>query len=242
MGEKKAKKAQKGKEGKGEGRDDEDHEAKGVKSEKEKSDACKKDRHQRARAGQGGERGKAHEKASDSDSGEEKASYEEDQELAFDDEIMAGVVKDIACYVQHKDNLTVHDFFQEVRAQQVTKAFDHKLRMYAVVSALFPEGTLDANKVRSRSEFITAFITNGTLPFADWVWGFEAYMAANPAAAKTWALTLKVLYDEDLAEEEEILAYYKKGHHSSPGFDLSQKAVAPLIKWLESTSDGEDSD
>merc|ERR1712039_1029674 len=80
------------------------------------------------------------------------------------------------------------------------------------------------------------FITNGRLSFAEWIWGFEAYLAANPSATKAWAMSLKALYDADLVEEEQILEYYK-GQHDSPGFDASKKAAAPFVKWLETGED-----
>jgi len=175
-------------------------------------------------------------------SGVEKDSDEEEQDLSFDGEVMAGVVRDIAGFVQGQGGeLTVESLYEEVRAQQVTKQFDHKLRMYVVVSALFPNGTLNAKGATSRSEFLKAFITNGALSFADWIWGFEAYMAANPTAKKTWGMTLKSLYDADLVDEEEILCYYKDTSRCNPGFDISLAAAAPFINWLETTPD-EDSD
>merc|ERR1712241_814512 len=113
--------------------------------------------------------------------------------------------------------------------------------MFVVVSALFPNASLDSNGVQKCSKFIKEFIKNGNQRFAEWVWGFEAYLAANPTATKKWAMALKELYDADLAEEEHILEHYKKDH-DNPGFDLSKKAVQPFIKWLETTDDADDSE
>merc|ERR1712127_394586 len=112
--------------------------------------------------------------------------------------------------------------------------------MYVVVSGLFPDGVMDAKQVETQTKIIKGFIVNGKMSFADWIWGFEAYLAANPIAIKSWAMAMKALYDADLAEEEHILEYYKKDH-SNPGFEASRKAVAPFLKWLENTSD-DDSD
>merc|ERR1712226_1540194 len=176
---------------------------------------------------------------SDDDAGSDKSSDEE-EELTYNDDMMSGLVADMCEGVKkQKDKLTVANFFEEVRTLQVTKNFDHKLRMFMVVSALFPDGALNADGVKGRKKYITEFIKNAKMSFADWIWGFETYLAANPTATKTWAMTLKALYDEDLAEEEQILAYFKKDH-DTPGFEASKKAVGPFLKWLETTDDSDD--
>merc|ERR1712113_1372349 len=175
--------------------------------------------------------------ASDEKESDEKEDEEED--LRYDGRIMSEVVKDLVEFVENSSTLTVDTMYEEVRAQQVTRGFDNKLRMYVVISAFFPSGTLSANGIKLRSKFIQEFITNGRLPFAEWIWGFEAYLSANPSATKAWAMSLKALYDADVAEEEQILEYYE-GQHNSPGFDASKKAAAPFITWLETSEDGSD--
>merc|ERR1712113_1287706 len=102
-------------------------------------------------------------------------------------------------------------------------------------------GTLSAKGIKHRSKAIKEFITNGRSFFAEWIWGFEAYLVANPSATKAWAMSLKALYDADLVEEEQILEYFK-GQHDSPGFDASKKAAAPFVKWLETSEEGSDED
>merc|ERR1712176_1648790 len=174
----------------------------------------------------------------DSDDGEDEA---EEEDLRYNGEVMSGVVNDFVEFVKKNEKITVDKMYEEVRAQQVTQCFDNKLRMYVVVAAFFPDGTLSAKGVANRCKFIEEFITNGRLPFAEWIWGFEAYLAANPGALKAWPMSLKALYDADLAEEDQILEYYK-GQHDSPGFDASKKAVAPFIKWLETSEDSSDED
>jgi len=178
---------------------------------------------------------------SDEKESNEKDEDEEEEDLRYGGRIMSGVVRDFADLVEKNEKITADKMYEEVRAQQVTRGFDNKLRMYVVISALFPRGTLSAKGVKHRSKFIQEFITNGRLPFAEWIWGFEAYLAANPNATKAWAMILKTLYDADLAEEEQILEYYK-GQHDSPGFDASKKAAAPFVKWLETSEDDSDED
>merc|ERR1712217_582165 len=163
-------------------------------------------------------------------------------ELSYEDAVMTRVVSDITDFVAKTgDALKVEMMYEEVRAQQVTYDFDNKMRMFIVVSALFPNASLDSRGVQRHSELMTAFIKNGKLRFEEWIWGFEAYLASNPTATKKWAMVLKELYDADLAEEESILRYYSKDH-DTPGFDISKTALQPFIKWLEMSSGSDDSD
>merc|ERR1711920_11580 len=246
--EKKEKKVRKSKKDKTRNQDDnededEDDEAKEKKSKKAKKDKKeqkekkdKKDRKEKK------DKKKETETYSGSDEKESDEKEEEDEEdLRYDGRIMSGVVKDLVEFVEKSEKITVDKMYEEVRAQQVTRGFDNKLRMYVVISALFPNGALGAKGINHRSKAIKEFITNGRLSFAEWIWGFEAYLAANPSATKAWAMSLKALYDADLAEEEQILEYYK-GQHDSPGFDASKKAAAPFITWLETSEDGSDED
>merc|ERR1712129_199729 len=91
--------------------------------------------------------------------------------------------------------------------------------------------------------YLNEFIQNAKMPFADWIWGFEVYLTSNPAATKPWPMVLKALYDADLAEEEDILAYYKEDN-DNPGFEISKKAAEPFLAWLETANDsgGEEDD
>merc|ERR1712122_52216 len=112
---------------------------------------------------------------------------------------------------------------------------------YVVVSALFPSGSLDGQGLKDRVKFVSVFVAKGSMLFVEWIWGFEAYLAANPRAAKTWAMMLKVLYDADLAEEEDFLEHYGDGDCDNPGFAASRKAAKPFLEWLAQESDSSDS-
>merc|ERR1719188_2856887 len=101
---------------------------------------------------------------------------------------------------------------------------------------------MDAKGATQKKAFIKRFISNGNMSFKDWIWGFEAYLDQNSGALKAWPMTLKALYDEDLAEEEHILQYYKADDQDSPGFEAAKKSCAPFIKWLETTDDSDDDD
>merc|ERR1712039_194774 len=199
--------------------DDDDGEEKVKKEKKEKKD--KKEKKEK--------KSKKEKEASDdegSDDEKSEASDSDKDDLKYGDDDVKVIVNDLTDFVKTKGgSSSVDKLFEEVRAQQVTKVFDNRLRMFIVVSALFPDGSLNAKGVTQQKAFIKRFITNASMSFKDWIWGFEAYLDANEGALKGWPMTLKALYDEDLAEEEPILAYYK-GDQDSPGFEAAKKSCA----------------
>jgi len=60
--------------------------------------------------------------------------------------------------------------------------------------------------------------------FLDWL---EAHMTKQKNVAKI-AHVVKELYDEDLLEEENVIAWYKKNNNSAV-----KSSLAPLVKWFE---------
>ncbi|XVE95387.1 hypothetical protein REPUB_Repub02eG0092900 [Reevesia pubescens] len=56
---------------------------------------------------------------------------------------------------------------------------------------------------------------------------------ASPEAAKEVALVLKVLYDNDILEEEFIMEWYQKGIAASNKSSQIWKNVKPFIEWLQ---------
>jgi len=173
---------------------------------------------------------------------ESKGSDSDKDDLKYGDDDVKVICNDLTDFVKSKGgSLSVDLLFEEIRAQQVTKVFDNRVRMYVLVSALFPGGSLDAKGATQKKAYIKRFISNGNMSFKDWIWGFEAYLDTHAGALKAWPMTIKALYDEDLAEEEHILAYYK-GDQDSPGFEAAKKACAPFVKWLETTDDSDDDD
>merc|ERR1719223_1593218 len=58
--------------------------------------------------------------------------------LEFDDDEIKSTIRSMADFVESKGGKpSAAAFFEEVRALQVTKVFDHKIRLYAVLEALF---------------------------------------------------------------------------------------------------------
>merc|ERR1711907_339830 len=108
-------------------------------------------------------------------------------------------IKSLADFVESKGGKPpVAAFFEEVRALQVTKVFDHRIRLYAVLEALFG-ASMDAKGISDKSKIIDKFITNGSLDGSDVLWAFNTYVEAN----KDWDATrrfppiVKALYDEE---------------------------------------------
>ncbi|MBA0567793.1 hypothetical protein Golob_005332, partial [Gossypium lobatum] len=64
---------------------------------------------------------------------------------------------------------------------------------------------------------------------------------ANPEAAKEVALVLKVLYDDDILEEEFIMEWYQKGIAGSNKGSQIWKNLKPFIEWLQ-TAESESED
>merc|ERR1712150_44576 len=185
------------------------------------------------------EKSKAREVDSEEDEKDpEKDSGAEGEDLAYDGEVIIGIVRDLTEIVKSNPKITEDKLFEEVRVFQVTFALDPRMRMYLVVSALFPDASLKADGISPKEKYLKKFIQNAKMPFVDWIWGFEAYLAANPAAIRAWPMALKALYDEDIAEEEHILEYYKQDH-DNPGFEISKKVVAPFLQWLQTPNDSD---
>ncbi|MBA0838669.1 hypothetical protein Goarm_004469 [Gossypium armourianum] len=64
---------------------------------------------------------------------------------------------------------------------------------------------------------------------------------ASPEAAKEVALVLKVLYDDDILEEEFIMEWYQKGIAGSNRGSQIWKNLKPFIEWLQ-TAESESED
>jgi len=229
--------------------DDDDVERKEKKEKKDKKD--KKDKKEKKKDKKDKKEKKSKKASKDDDDdgsdAESKGSGSDDgNQVTYGDEDVKIVIKDIADLVKSNGTkLTIDLLFEEVRAQQVRLEFDDRLRLFVVLAALFPEGSMDAEAVVSRKSFVKYFVTNGKLSFADMMWSIEAYLDTYPKALKGYPMTLKALYDQDMAEEKELLAYYN-GDQDSPGFEEAKKSCAPFIKWLEqedeSGSDDSDED
>lgn len=134
------------------------------------------------------------------------------------------------------------DFFEELRMQQLAKVFDNKVRLFIAFEVLCGS-SMDAKALSGVSELIDKVISSPKLPARDVLWALDAYLQANPGVSKGFAMMLKVAYDEDWAEEKEILSYYQEDEGvGEPGFDEAKKLAAPFLTWLEKVDSEEDDD
>merc|ERR1712070_905287 len=180
---------------------------------------------------------------SDSDAGsdDEKSAASSDAEkevvpLEYDDDEIKSTIKSMADFVESKDGKPpVGAFFEEVRALQVTKVFDDKIRLYAVLEALFGS-SMDAKGVSDKSKIIEKFITNGRLEPSDVLWAFDTYLEANKSwdARSLLPPIVKAVYDEEWFPDDAILRYYNDDEgEGQPGFEKAKTAAKPILAWLE---------
>merc|ERR1712187_789507 len=164
------------------------------------------------------------------------------ENLEWDDDETAAVVGTLSSFVSSKGGKpSVADFFEEVRLQQISKVFDHKMRLYVALEALCGK-TMDAKALGEQKKFVEKLATNANMPTADILWAFDTYLKANPGSAKAFPMVLKLLFDEDLIEEKPLLEYYEDDvGESEPGFEDAKTAAAPFLKWLQ-TAEEEDED
>lgn len=174
---------------------------------------------------------------------DDAAKREEDDqaELTWDDERTKDVIGVMMDFVDSKQGKpSVADFFEEIRMQQIAKVFDHKVRLYVGLEALFGDA-MNAKQIVAKKAYINKLLSTPALEPPDALWAFNVYVEAHPEATKSFALVLKALYDEDILEEKPLLAYYETCGAEVPGFEAAKKAAGPFLQWLQ-TAESEDSD
>merc|ERR1712135_168201 len=208
--------------------DDSDEEVKEKKSKKEKKD--KKEKKEKK------------EKKDKKEKKEKKAKGRKEEGPEWDDDDVLSTITNLRAFLETKGASVKPDLLlREVRIFQVANDFDDKIRLYIVLEALFG-ANMDAKSAADSKKFIALFIQNGKMSGMDVLWSFDTYLAAHPSASKGFAMILKVIYDEDWADEETILRYYNEDEgEEQPGFEQAQEAAAPFLKWL-SEAEADDSE
>ncbi|CDJ43296.1 eukaryotic translation initiation factor 5, putative [Eimeria tenella] len=126
--------------------------------------------------------------------------------------------------------VTPDSFFVELRMLQVSQDFDAKCRMYVVLSALFKDG-LSPELLEEKMAFV-AKCCDSSVHASDLLSALENFCFENPHTAMAgYPYMLQRLYNAELLEPEDILAYY-----NSPRADAAtQKCrtfAEPFLKWL----------
>merc|ERR1719375_603699 len=159
-----------------------------------------------------------------------KGGDSEREDLTWDHEETKEVISVLADMVEEKGSkLSVAEFYEELRMMQLAKDFDNKLRMYVGLQSLFG-ASMDGKKLTAKKAIIKELMSKGNMPATDVLWAFDVYLEANQEfKARTFAMVLKALYDEDLLEESDILSHYNGG----AGTDKAKKAAEPFLEWLQ---------
>merc|ERR1712187_376545 len=168
------------------------------------------------------------------DSDSEQDKRKDGENLEWDDEETASVVTTLSSFVSSKGGKpSVADFFEEVRLQQIAKVFDHRMRLYVALEAHCGK-TMDAKALGEKQKYVEHLSSNANMSTADVLWAFDTYLKANPGVAKAFPMVLKLLYDEDILEEKQLLEYYNEDvGEGEPGFEDAKAAAAPFLKWLQ---------
>eukprot|EP00438_Fugacium_kawagutii_P026723 Skav228689 [mRNA] locus=scaffold2247:398083:399186:- [translate_table: standard] len=160
--------------------------------------------------------------------------------LKHDEEQTKAVVGVLKEWLAGKTSPKAADFFEELRMQQLSKVFDHKVRLYIAFEALCGEA-MDAKAMEGQKKLLDKVISSPKLAGADVLWALDAYLDLHDIR-KGFPMLLKVAYNQDWAEEKEILKYYNEDEgKGEPGFEAAKKTAAPFLKWL-AEADDDDSD
>jgi len=224
--------------GDGEGEDDGEDGEDAAKEKKEKKERKekkeKKDKTEK----------KVEEKPAESDDSDGKdEGQNEEEDVGYDSEIVQAVIEVMRQFLKTKTGPVKPDeFFEELRMQQLAKLFDHKVRLYVTLESLMPSGSMDGKAVGLHKALIDKVLAATKISANDILWCFDTYLAVNEKAVKGFPMVLKVIYDEEWANEAELTKYYGEDEgEGQPGFDAAKKAGAPFLTWLE-TADASDDD
>lgn len=173
----------------------------------------------------------------DKDGSDESGDADAGDVLVFDDEVMKSVVTKIAAFVDEAgDSLDVDDLFAEVRAIQVSQDFDNDLRLYAVIAALFPQGSLSKKSLPRMVDHIAKFIENAKMTPPQVFNAFEQYYAIYPESLKGYPMVLKVLHDEEVFDDEGCISYYSQDTGPT-WFCNARPVVKPFVEWLQESEE-----
>merc|ERR1719362_1748696 len=145
---------------------------------------------------------------SDDDSeqgGRGQASKKKGGELEYDDDEIKGVVGNLAGLYESKgSSLKPADFLEELTNHRLAKNFDQKTSLYVTMEALCGS-EMDAKALEDKSKYFDKVIETGKISGNHVLWALGAYLDMNSGAKKFFAQQLKVVYEQDWAEEGTIL-------------------------------------
>lgn len=162
-------------------------------------------------------------------------------DFAHDDVEMDDVIRRLKEFVRksgEEGDLSVADFYAELRLHQLAKGFDNRMRLLIVFEVLWGP-SISTHSLKEKIDFLHHGIKGVSMSAGVVLWSLCAYLERNPHAAKVFPYVLQLTYDEDWCEEDDILTYFNENvGEDEPGFAAAKSAARPFLLWL-ATSDCE---
>merc|ERR1719320_337945 len=119
-------------------------------------------------------------------------------------------------------SLKATEFLEELTNQRLANNFDRKTSLYITMEAICSK-EMGAKALEANAKYFDKGIGSQQLSGTDVLWALGAYLAMNPSAKRSFAQQLKVVFEQEWAEEEEILKFYNdKEGASTPAFADAQ--------------------
>merc|ERR550532_978228 len=204
------------------------------RNKKDKKEKEKKEKKEK------GKREEKEEKDNEKEKGKEK---EKNDDLTFEDKETKAIISMLRSFFDsHASKTPVDDFVEELRMQRLAKGFDRRVELYIAMEALCGE-RMDMKAAVEKKNYISKVIASAKLGTQDVLWALGAYIEANPDTIKGFARVLKTCYDEDWADEKDILSYYEEDNSANhPGYSQAKKAAVPFLQWLKEAESEEEDD
>jgi len=175
--------------------------------------------------------------------GEGQASKEKGGELDYDDDELKPVINILAGLAESKGNsLKAAEYFEELTNQRLANNFDQKTSLYVTMEALCGK-EMGTKALEDKAKYFDKVIGSQKLSGTDVLWALGAYLDMNSSAKRSFAQQLKVVFEQEWAEEKTILEFYNDEEGAStPGFADAQQAASPCLKWLAEADEDDDDD
>jgi len=209
---------------------------------KDKKDERKKDKREKKAVKE--DEGEDDDDEDDSDAGGKgQASTKKGGELEYHDDELKLVINMLAGLAESKGNaLKAADYFEELTNQRLANNFDQKTSLYVTMEALCGK-EMDTKALEDKAKYLDKVIGSQKISGTDVLWALGAYLDMNSGAKRFFAQQLKVVFEQEWAEEKTILEFYNDEEGAStPAFTNAQQAARPCLKWLAEADEEDDSD
>ena len=151
--------------------------------------------------------------------------------------------------IEHAD-ATVDIMLEELRVLQATSGLKVRDRVVIFLGAVFTEACVTSNEIILQKEALSKMGSSALLQ-RHLISGFEWFCGTRfPSLGKHFPVVLKILYDEDLIEEEIFMEWYDSSTRTDHSADSSMITfevleqlrlnAAPFITWLKEAEEEDD--